>query len=203
MNRHVRFALALITLASLVAAVGALAWRWREAGDIAAVFSGPKPFRAAILLAMPFVMGGLLAFAVHAQADRKPGPHEAGFVGLTLVTHFGLLAAMQAWMTFVYLGGALPDREYVTRLLAAFMGLGMSVRGNFFAKLPAPGQDPLGAWSRTARRSAIILFVTGLALAVCAIALPMPGVITALGGAFFLVLMVSQAQRKATAQLGT
>lgn len=202
MNRYVRSILALITLASLLAAVGALAWRWREAGDVAAIFAGPKPFRAVALLAMPFVMAGLLAFAVQTQAGRKPGRSEAAFVGLAMITHLGLLAAMQGWMTVVYLGGAIPDREYVTRLLAAFMGLGMSVRGNFFAKLPAPGQDPLGTWSRTARRSAIILFVTGLALAACAILMPMPGVITALGGAFFLVLMVSQAQRRATAQLG-
>lgn len=201
MNRPLKLILALITLASLVAAVGALAWRWREAGDIAAVLSGPKPFRALMLLAMPFVMAGLLAFSIHAQGGRKPSRYEAGFVGLTLVTHFGLLAAIQGWMTFVYLGGALPDRDYVTRLLAAFMGLGMSVRGNFFAKLPAPGEDEVGSWSRTARRSGLILFVTGLALAACAILLPMPGVITALGGAFFLVLMVNQAQRKATAQL--
>lgn len=202
MNRHVRSVLTLITLASLVCAVGALAWRWREAGDVAAVFAGPKPVRAVILLAMPFVMAGLLAFSINAQAGREPGRYEAGFVGLTLITHFALLAAMQAWMTLVYLGGAVPDREYVTRLLAAFMGLGMSVRGNFFAKLPSPPEDALGAWSRTARRSAIILFVTGLALAACAILLPISGVIAALGGAFFLVLMVSQAQRKATARLG-
>lgn len=201
MNRQLRLVLSLITLASLVCAVGALAWRWREAGDAAAVFSGPKPVRAVLLAAMPFVMAGLLAFSIHAQGGRKASRYEAGFVGLTLITHFGLLAVVQGWMTLVYLGGALPDRDYVTRLLTAFMGLGMSVRGNFFAKLPAPGEDGLGSWSRTTRRSAIILFMTGLALAACAILMPMPGVITALGGAFFLVLMVNQAQRKATQQL--
>ena len=201
MNRQLRLILSLITLASLVAAVGTLAWRWREAGDIAAVLAGPKPVRVVLLLAMPVVMAGLLAFSVHAQAGRKPGRYEAGFVGLTLITHFALLAAMQGWMILVYLGGVLPDREYVARLLAAFMGLGMSVRGNFFAKLPPPERDGLGGWSRTARRSGLILFVTGLALAACAILLPMPGVIAALGGTFFLVLMVSQAQRRATAQL--
>jgi hypothetical protein len=202
MSRAVRLILALITLASLVAAVGALGWRWREAGDVAAIFADPKPIRPVILLAMPFVLAGLLAFSVHAQVGRKPGRYEAGFVGLTLVSHFGLLAAIQVWMTVTYLGGVTPGGEFVLRLVATFLGLGMAVRGNFFAKLPPPGQDPLGGWSRTARRTAVILVLTGLALAACAIALPIQGVLAALGATFFLVLTVIQAQRKATAQLG-
>ncbi|HJV42637.1 hypothetical protein [Caulobacter sp.] len=202
MSHHVRFVLALITLASLVAAVGALGWRWREAGDVAAIFAGPKPMRPVILLAMPFVLAGLLSFSVHAQAGRKPGRYEAGFVGLTLVTHFGLLAAIQVWMTVTYLGDAAPDREFVTRLLTAFMGLGMAVRGNFFAKLALPAEDPTGSWSRISRRTAVILVLTGLSLAACAIALPMQGVLAALGATFFLVLTAIQAQRKATATLG-
>lgn len=202
MSRLVRLILALITLASLVAAVGALGWRWREAGDVAAIFAGPKPIRPVILLAMPFVLSGLLVFSIQAQAGRKPGPYETGFVGLTLVTHFGLLAAIQVWMTVTYLGGATPDRTFVLRLVAAFLGLGMAVRGNFFAKLSPPGQDPTGGWSRTARRTAVILVLTGLALAACAIVLPMQGVLAALGATFFLVLTVIQAQRTASARLG-
>lgn len=122
-------------------------------------------------------------------------------MGLTMVTHFGVILAMQGWMAMVYLGGALPDREFITRLLAAFMGFGMAVRGNFFAKLPAPSSDTLGVWTRTSRHTALVLVLTGLALAGCAAALPMPGVLMALGGALLLILMLTHVQRRATAAL--
>jgi hypothetical protein len=201
MSRHVRLVLLLITLASFAAALGAVAWRWREAGDIAAILAGPKPQRAVMIFFAPFVLAGLLVFLKHAQAGHKPSPYEAGFVGLTMITNFGLVAAIQAWMIMRYLGEISVDQEVVFRQIATFMGFAMVVRGNFFAKLGAPGEDPTGAWSRTARCTAVILVVTGLALAACASTLPMPGVLSALGGTFLVILLLIQAQRRASAQL--
>jgi hypothetical protein len=201
MTRRVWLLLILITLWSLAVALGAVAWRWREAGDIAAIFAGPKPQRAVMIFFAPLVLAGCLVFLKHAQTGHKPGPYETGFVGLTMITNFALVAAIQVWMIVRYLGEVSVDKELVFRLIATFMGLSMAVRGNFFAKLGAPGEDPTGAWSRTTRCTAVILVVTGLALAACASALPMPGVLSALGGTFLVILLLIQAQRKASAQL--
>lgn len=201
MNRHVHKALVLMVVASLTAAIGALLWRWREAGDIAAILAGPKPFRPAMLLAMPAVLAGLLAFADHAQSDHRPSRYEAGFVGLTLVSHFVLLLALQAWMTLTYLDIASLDREFVVRLAVAFLGLAMAVRGNVFAKRPAPGDDVEGDWGRATRGVGCGMVLLGLALTACGVALPMPGMLAALGCAFASVAALSAVQRRASAQL--
>ncbi|WP_343698348.1 hypothetical protein [Caulobacter sp.] len=51
MNRTTKLLLLLITLVSLALALGALGWRWREAGDVMAIFAGSKPARGPFLLA--------------------------------------------------------------------------------------------------------------------------------------------------------
>lgn len=201
MTRRVWLLLILITLGGFAVALGAAAWRWREAGDFAAIFAGPKPGRAVMIFFAPCMLAGLLVVLKHAQTSHKPGPYETGFVGLTMVTNFALVAAIQVWMVVRYLGQVSVDQEFVFRLIATFFGLGMVVRGNFFAKLGAPGEDPTGAWARTTRCTAVILVLTGLAQAACASALPMPGVLSALGGTFLVILLLIQAQRKASAQL--
>lgn len=201
MTRRVWLLLTLITLGAFAVALGATAWRWREAGDFAAIFAGPKPQRSVMIFFAPCVLAGCLVLLRKAQVGHKPGPYETGFVGLTMIANFTLVAAIQVWMVVRYLGEFNVDQDFVFRLIATFFGLGMAVRGNFFAKLGAPGEDPTGAWARTTRCTAVILVLTGLALAVCASALPMPGVLTALGGTFLVILVLIQAQRKASAQL--
>lgn len=201
MNRYVRQALALMVVASLAAAIGALLWRWREAGDITAVFAGPKPFRPAMLLAMPVVLAGLLAFADYAQSDHKPSRYEAGFVGLTLVCHFGLVLALQAWMTLVYLDAASLDREFVVRLAVAILGLAMAVRGDVFAKRPAPGDDHTGDWGRTTRGNGRGMVLLGLALTACGVTLPLSGLLAALGCTFAGAAAMGAVQQRVSAGL--
>ncbi len=200
MNRSLKLVALLIVLASFALAIAALAWRWREAGDVAAVFAGPKPFRPMIILALPAVLAGLLAFTDLGLARQEPRITREGrwFVSFTLLTHLVLLVALQAWMVVTYLGPVGPNPVFVTRLLAAFMGLAMVVRANFFAKLRGPDSDLAGDWARTTRRSAILLTLTGLALTVCAATLPMPGLVAAIGGVFVVVMTRAGAQRRAS-----
>lgn len=203
MPRSLKLASVMIVLASLVCALAALALRWREAGDLAAIFAGPRPVRPLIILATPFAIAGLLAFADRAM-NRPPAHMTAQgrwFVGFSMLTHVALLVAVQAWMIATYLGSARPDPEFVTRLACAFMGLAMAVRANFFAKLRGPDADAAGDWARTTRRSAIALTLTGLSLALSAVTLPMPALIAALAAVFALVLALSRVQRRAAAQL--
>ena len=203
MNRSLKSISILTTVASLVCSVGALAWRWQEAGDFAAIFEGPKPFRPLIILAMPAVLAGLLIFTEHGLARQESRLSREGrwFVSFTLLTHFTLLVAIQAWMIATYLGQIRPDPEFVTRLAAAFMGLAMAVRANFFAKQRAPTADLSGEWARTTRRSAIALVLAGLALTACAVTLSIQGLMTALGGVLVLVLFLAHAQRRVMVRL--
>ena len=203
MNRSLKSISILTTVASLVCSVGALAWRWQEAGDFAAIFEGPKPFRPFIILAMPAVLAGLLAFTEHGLARQEPRLSREGrsFVSFTLLTHFALLVALQTWMIATYLGQIRPDPEFMTRLAAAFMGIAMAVRANFFAKLRAPTADFSGEWARATRRSAIALVLAGLALAACAVTLTIQGLVTALGGVLVLVLFLAHNQRRVMVRL--
>jgi len=203
MNPRFKLFLATFIAVSLAITVGALAWRWRETGDVAAIFAGPKPVRPVLLLAMPLLMWALLIFADHSMVDEKREylPRERlWFINFTLVTHFLLLVAGQAWMAATYLGSARPDPEFFIRLMVAFMGLGMAVRGNFFAKLPPPGKDRTGAFTRTSRQTAVTLVLMGLALTACAVSLPMKALLVALGGAFAILLILTRAQRRARVQ---
>lgn len=200
MNRSLKLVALLVVVASFALSVAALAWRWREAEDVAAIFAGPRPFRPVIILALPAVLAGLLVFTDLGLARQEPRITREGrwFVSFTLLTHCVLLVAIQVWMIATYLGPIGPDPVFVTRLLTAFMGLAMAVRANFFAKLRGPDSDVTGDWARTSRRSAILLTLAGLALTACAVTLPMPALIAALGGAFVLVMARAGAQRRAT-----
>lgn len=202
MTRNAQFLLALMTAASLVLAVGTLAWRWQEAGDLAAIFAGPKPFRPVMLMAMPAMLLGLMVLIDRAMAGETFNRYGQGFVALTMATNFAVLLGMQAWMAVVYLDFATPDGAFVTRLLAAFLGLGMAVRGNFFAKLSPPVEDPTGAWARTTRRTGLILVLLGLVVAACAVSLPTPAVLTALAAAFLAAVSLTRVQRRASRAIG-
>jgi hypothetical protein len=195
MNRTTKLLLLLITLVSLALALGALGWRWREAGDVMAIFAGSKPARGPFLLAAPTVMAGVLVFTIQ-SANPKASPYERFFVGLTLVTNFLLLLALQTRMALVYLEMAAPDGAFVMRLAVAVFGLAMAVRGNFLAKAPSPSEDVRGDWARTTRRTAMILVGTGLGLAVSAVTLPMKGLLAVLGGVLVIVLTLSYVQRR-------
>ena len=113
MNRSLKLVALLIVLASFALSIAALAWRWREAGDVAAVFAGPKPFRPMIILALPAVLAGLLAFTDLGLARQEPRITREGrwFVSFTLLTHVVLLVAIQAWMVATYLGPVGPDHH--------------------------------------------------------------------------------------------
>lgn len=195
MNRTTKLLLLLITITSVALALGALGWRWREAGDVMAIFAGSKPLRGPFLLAAPILMAGVLYFAVE-SANPKASPYERFFVGLTLVTNFLLILALQARLALVYLQAATPDGEFVTRLAAAVFGLAMVVRANFLAKAPSPQEDVHGDWARTTRRTAMILVATGLGLTACAVTLPMKGLMMALGGVLMIVLALSYVQSR-------
>jgi hypothetical protein len=202
MNRHVKFTLALITVASLVIAVGALAWRWLETGDPGAIF-GAKPLRPVFLLGATAMLGAILLHGDRILSTYRSGVSDElpRFWNLTLVINFLVVLALQTWLAAVYMGAVRPDRDFVLRLASAFMGLAMAVRGNFFAKLPAPGEDADGAWSRAARRTGLTLVLLGLALTACAVALPIKGVVLALGLAFAIVVTLTRTQRRAAALL--
>lgn len=195
MNRATKLLLLLITAVSLALALGALGWRWREAGDIMAIFAGSKPLRGPFLLAAPTVMAGVLVFATQA-ANPKASRYERFFVGLTLVTNFLLILALQARMALTYLEAAPPNGEFVARLATAVFGLAMAVRGNFLAKAPSPEDDILGDWARTTRRTAMVLVGLGLVLTAGAVTLPMKGLLALLGVAFVVILALSQVQRR-------
>lgn len=196
MNRTTKLLLLLITLVSLALALGALGWRWREAGDVMAIFAGSKPARGPFLLAAPTVMAGVLLFTIQ-SANPKASPYERFFVGLTLVTNFLLILALQARMALVYLEMAAPDGQFVMRLAVAVFGLAMAVRGNFLAKAPSPTDDVQGDWARTTRRTAMSLVGLGLVLTACAVSLPMQGLLAVLGVAFVVILALSHVQRQA------
>lgn len=197
MNRATKLLLLLITTISLALALGALGWRWREAGDVMAIFASKRgPF----LLAAPAVMAGVLVLAIK-SATPKPSRYETFFVGLTLVTNFLLVLALQARMALVYLEMAAPDGEFVLRLATAFFGLAMAVRGNFLAKAPSPEDDVRGDWARTTRRTAMILVVMGLGLTAAAVSLPTKGLLAVLGVAFVVILALSHVQRQARSGL--
>jgi len=196
MNRTVKLALALMVAASAVLALGALFWRWRTTGEIAAVFGGSKPLR-------PVLLAGLLAYSERTLVRAATVDGELPrFVTFSLLSAFLLVLALQAAMAATYLGVNRLDREMVVRLAAAFMGAGMLVRGNFFAKLPAPGDDADGRWSRAARRTGLVLVLLGLALVAAAAALPIKALPATLAGALVVILLLTAGQRRAAARLG-
>ncbi|NQE62167.1 hypothetical protein [Caulobacter sp. RHG1] len=192
MNRTTRLLLLLITVVSVALALGALGWRWREAGDVMAILASKRgPF----LLAAPAVMAGVLVLATKA-ANPKPSRYETFFVGLTLVTNFLLILALQTRMALVYLEAAAPDGVFVMRLAVAVFGLAMAVRGNFLAKAPSPEDDVHGEWARATRRTAMILVGLGLVLTAGAVTLPMTGLLALLGVAFVVILLLTHVQRR-------
>jgi hypothetical protein len=204
MTRGFRLVLSVLVIASLVVAVGALGLRWREAGEFAAIFSGPKPARPILLLAMPVLLTGLLVFIELEMIEEKRAHlsrERRIFINFTLATQFAFLVGIQAWQAAVYLGPVRPDPEFVVRLLSVFAGLAMAVRGNFLAKLPSPSADKAGDFARTSRRTALILVLMGLALASCAAALPMKALLAALAGVFVALLVLTSVQRWATVRL--
>lgn len=193
MNRTAKLLLLLITTVSLALALAALGWRWREAGDVMAIFASRRgPF----LLAAPAVMAGVLVLAIK-SATARPSRYETVFVGLTLVTNFLLILALQTRMALVYLEAAAPDGEFVVRLATAVFGLAMAVRGNFLAKAPSPEDDVHGDWARTTRRTAMILVGLGLVLTAGAVTLPMTGLPPLLGVTFVVILLLTHVQRRA------
>ena len=193
MSRATKLLLLLITVVSLALALGALGWRRRETGDVMAIFASKRgPF----LLAAPAVMAGVLVLAAR-SATAKPSRYEAFFVGLTLVTNFLLILALQTRMALVYLEAAAPNGEFVLRLATAVFGLAMAVRGNFLAKAPSPAEDIRGDWARTTRRTAMILVALGLVLTAGAVSLPVQSVLATLGVALAVILALAVVQRRA------
>jgi hypothetical protein len=204
MNRYVKLGLWTAVATMLALAVAAIGWRTQVEG-LEGVTLPHRPLAPVILLAVPLVMGVILRISARNLDARIPGISEDNtrYVEASMVFLFLLVVLCQAWMGFLYVGGALPGGETLLRGLGVLMGVGMAVRGNFMGKLSRPGvKDPPdpAAWHRLARRMGLTLLLTGVALTACAITLPLRSLLAVYLVAWLVPVGLTVIQRRTLAR---
>ena len=204
MNRYVKGVLVACVVLMFLIGGGAVLLRWL-APDLVA--QGPLPHRPLgplFLLGFPAAMAAILVATLRQMAAYIPGISEDNrrhVQGALVFLHLCVVVCM-AWIAFLYLGARPPFGEIVVRLIAVLFGVSMAVRGNFVAKLSPPPlktpPDP-AVWGRMARRTGRVLVALGSVLAVCAVILPLRGLLPALFVALVVLIGLSLAQRRAMA----
>jgi hypothetical protein len=204
MNRHVKLALWTAVAAMLLLAAAAIGWRM-HLEELGGVKLPHRPLAPLILLAIPAVMAVILVISARNLDARIPGISEDNtrYVDATMVFLYLFVVVCEAWMGFLYVGGALPGGETTVRGFGVLLGVGMAVRGNFLGKLSPPAvknpPDP-AAWHRLARRMGLTLLLTGVVLTACAITLPLRSLLAVYLVAWLVPVGLSVIQRRALAR---
>jgi hypothetical protein len=184
----------------LIAGVATIGWAVREAGFGA--LEGGRAAVAGLLIFMPLLMGGVVATADHylGRGDPRLADDHRRYVEASLVATFISTAAIEAWLAMILVEGTAPDRTLFIRLLVAWMGLSVVMRGNFMAKAAPPtgrrAPDP-DAFSRSMRQAGWSLVVIGAALLVCALTLPLRTLVFVMVATGALLALVVVRQRQA------
>lgn len=200
MNRHVKFVLLMTTLVTLAIAIAAIAWRVHLVGTVGLDLR-PRPLAPAILLATPLFLAIALRVTARRLAALKPGISEDNprHIQATLLILFAFVALCEGWMGLLYVEARLPQGDTFARSAIVFLGVMMAVRGNFYAKLSPPAVDGLNeaGWTRAALRTGWGSVVVGLALAVCALILPLKILFAVCLGAAVVLIGLGSVQRRA------
>lgn len=204
MNRYVKIGLWTTVAGMIVLAGAAIAWRMTMPAEAAAGLPD-RPLAPFILLAIPAIMTVMLVISARNLDARIPGISEDNtrYVEASLVFFYLFVAACQAWMGFLYVGGVLPGGEMVMRGFGVLLGIGMAVRGNFMGKLSRPPvKDPPdpAIWHRLARRMGFTLLLAGVVLTACAILLPLRSLLPVYLVAWLVPVGLTVIQRRALAR---
>ena len=187
-----------------VLAVAAIAWRLQMPAAEAAQLR-PRPLGAIILLSIPAIFAVLLVISARRLDARIPGISEDNtrHIQGAMVFLFLFMAACQAWLGFMYVGGVVAGGETVVRGAVVLAGVAMAVRGNFVGKLSPPAEadppDP-ALWGRAARRMGLSLVAVGTLLTICAMALPLRTLFFVLMGAAVVLVGMRFAHRRTISQ---
>ena len=199
MNRRVKQLLWSAVAAMFAVAIAAIAWR-PQMPEADAALLRPRPMGPLILLAIPTIVAVMLVISASKLDARSPGlaKDNTQHVQGAMVFLVLFMAACQAWIAFMHIGGVAPGGETLVRGAVLLSAVAMAVRGNFVGKLSPPAvadpPDP-ALWARAARRMGLGLVALGSLLTVCALVLPLRSLFFVLMGMAAILVGMSFAHR--------
>jgi hypothetical protein len=163
---------------------------------------GPLPRRGVpVMLFVPVWMAlgwGMIEIR-NARRSVKPARDFVRISALGFVAAAVMCLVVELWLADILLTGVGPGRYTMIRLMTLFLGGLFAVQGNFLAKSSPPtgakAPEP-SRWTRYVLRVGWVMVVTGLALAVCAFALPVQALMWATPIATVILLANVLANRR-------
>lgn len=187
MSKMTKLVLAAVFVELIAVAIIVPSTRWGAISANLSAATGARRLdtvRLIITFGAPLVLvlgGALVAVRLRSTAPSLSSPHRGYAEAGILVAAFFLIA-YQGWFA-VHLGDgqvAHASRELMLRAGTIFAGMVMAIQGNFAAKAPSPSgvraPDP-ATWARVKSRSGWLMALTGVVIAVSAIALPLQTVL--------------------------